>query len=704
MRFKKTFILILTAFIIIGIGPSYASEGQFNAAEKKFIQENINNTYTIGIYSMSGMNYFTYEDKIYGYILEVIEVLKDETGINFDLKIYSSWDSVYTGFLEGEVDFLFGANKTAERERIMLFSEPLEQIPYAIFIHEDSDLLTIGDFENQTIGFQKSDAIIGEFKKAYNNLEYNEKVFPTKNIGLYGVSTKRVDGFITLGGNMAYQFMYDYENIKLMTQLESITSDMTMATLKNNEELMNIVRKVLKKPTAKERIEVAKEKVESTFHQKLLRLTTEEKAFLASDPKIKIGIMKNYLPFEMYKNGELLGVAGIIFNHIADLINVDTEVIVDDFKGLYSKALAGDLDVLIMAKTKEREKYFDFPKPFYNERDVIYGKEESDSISSVYELENKKVAVIQGYWHESYLENNLINSKILITENIQESLEALSKEEVDYIIENRLVAEYYIERYGYKEIQKKGVTTRSSALYFAVTKVNRPLASIINKALKLVDFNKLTSEGVQSIPHSDPIQVQKQRSLIALLVVALVGVIYVLFRVFNNLVDQKSESKILKEKQKLLYQDSLTGLNNRHYFDSLLSTLKSKEKLCFIIIDLNELKAINDEYGHLVGDELIKLAAIRIKEIFKDFEHIRFGGDEFLLISENKTAEELELLINKSIKSAKKSTIEFENITLEGFSFGIGYAIRKNLYETINDVFKRADEAMYHNKVNGKKS
>lgn len=702
MRLKNFFVLLIIMFIIIG--SSYASEGQFNAEEKELIEESIDKTYTIGIYPMSGKDYFSYEEKTYGYILEVVQVLEDETGMDFDLRIYSSWDAVYNRFIDGELDILFGANRTEEREKIMLFTEPLEKIPYAIFVHKESDLLTIGDFENQTIGFQKSDMIINAFKESYTNLSYNEKIFPSKYSGFFALNTKNIDGFITPGGQMTHQFIYEFENIKLLTQLDGITSDMTVATLKENELLMSILNKVLEKPTSKARIEAAKASVTLTFNKKLLRLTEEEKSYLEANEKVRLGVLKDYLPFELYRNGELLGVAGKTFNYISELINIETEVIVDDFNNLYSKALAGEIDVLIIAKTKEREEYFDFPRPFYNERDIIYGKEESKSINSVYELENKRVAVIKRYWHEDYLKNNLINSDILITNNIQESLEALSKGEVDYIIENRLVAEYYINRYGYSQVKEKGVTTRSSALYFGVTKTNGPLVSIIDKALKLVDFNKLTNEGIQSIPHSDPIQVEKQRSLIALLIVALVVLIYLLFRVFNNLVNQKSESKILKEKEKLLYLDSLTGLKNRHYFDNRYSDLKNKEKLCFVIIDLNELKAINDQYGHLVGDELIKMASLNIKEIFQNFEHIRFGGDEFLLISENKSEENLEKLINKSIKVAKEVKIVFEDISLSGYSFGIGFAIRKSLDESINDVFKRADEAMYQNKVNGKNS
>jgi len=700
MKIKNMFIFFI--MILMLLGPSYASEGLFDAAERTYIENHEDKTYTIGIYPMTGKDYFYYDGKIYGYILEVIQVLEDETNLDFDLRIFSSWDAVYTSFLDGKVDLIFGANKTEERQKKMLFTDPLDKIPYAIFTHKDSDLLTIGDFENKIIGFPKSDIIINTFKHEYNNLIYKEEIFSSQYAGFYGLSQQNVDGFITSGGIMAYQFLYDYENIKLMTQLDDVTSDMTLGTLKENKLLMAIIRKVLEKPRNIEEIEEAKDQAELIFNRKVLQLTDKEKSYLDSNEIIRVGVLKNYLPFELYKDGEILGVSGKIFNYISQLINIEIEVIVDDFHGLYSKALAGEIDLLILAKTDEREKYFDFTRPFYNERDIVYGNEDSKSINSIYELENQRVAVIEAYWHKEYLKKNLRNPNIKITSNIQESLELLSKGEVDYLIENRLVGEYYITLYGYGEIQKKGVTTRSSSLYYGVPKNNGPLVSIIDKSLKLIDYKKLESEGIDSIPRSDSIQEKKQRALIGLLIIVLMGLIFILFKVFNTLVNQKTKSKILKEKQKLMYQDSLTGLKNRTYFDKRIEALKDKENFCFVMIDLDELKEINDTYGHLLGDELIKMAAVKIKEMFKGFEHIRFGGDEFLLISENKSEETLKTLIRKSKKAAEEAKIVFEDITLTGFSYGIGFAIRKNLDETINDVFIRADQSMYRNKTEGK--
>ena len=700
MNLKK--IVIIFIITLVFIQPSYAKEGLFNDAQKEYINSNQDKVYTIGIYPMSGKDYFFYENQHHGYLLNVVNKLEDNTSLDFDLKVFPTWDSLYNSFLNGEVEIIFGANKTKKRENKMVFTDPLEKIPYAIFINKKSDLLTIGDFENKTIGFTKSDMIIDTFKNAYNNLNYKEKIFNSPDTGFKKLSQREIDGFITSEGVMAYKFLYNYENIKLMTKLDGITSNMNLAALKENEILIKIIKKVLRKSNVKKEIETAKNEAELIFNRKFLNLTDKEKSYLEANKKITVGVLKNYLPIELYKDGKFLGVSGKIFSYISKLINLETEVIVDDFHSLYKKALEGEIDLLLMAKTEKREKYFDFPRPFYNERDIIYGNEKSKNINSIYQLENQKVAVIKEYWHKDYLKKNLRNPEIRITNNVQESFKLLSKGKVDYFIENRLVGDYYIDLYGYKNIEKKGLTTKSSALYYGIPKGNGPLVSIIDKSLKIIDYKKLESKGLNSIPDSESIKVKNQRAYIMLLIVFLIGLIYLLFYLFKKLINQRTKAKILREKQKMLHKDSLTGLKNRKFFNNKIKDLKDEKNLCFVVVDLNNLKKINDTYGHLIGDELIKTAANKLKEIFKDFEHIRFGGDEFLLISKNVSKEKLNDLIKKSKMIAKKTEIVYEDINLTGFSFGIGYAIRKNKNESINNLFSRADKTMYENKIESK--
>lgn len=111
----------------------------------------------------------------------------------------------------------------------------------------------------------------------------------------------------------------------------------------------------------------------------------------------------------------------------------------------------------------------------------------------------------------------------------------------------------------------------------------------------------------------------------------------------------KSALKNAANTNTLLHQqanhDSLTGLANRAYFQDvanhLIQTAKRKRKpLALIYFDLNEFKKINDTYGHLSGDELLKQVARRLKTVVRDSDFLaRLSGDEFVIITDVLTNE-----------------------------------------------------------------
>lgn len=139
--------------------------------------------------------------------------------------------------------------------------------------------------------------------------------------------------------------------------------------------------------------------------------------------------------------------------------------------------------------------------------------------------------------------------------------------------------------------------------------------------------------------------------------------------------------------------DILTGMNNRNYFEENIGKIyESLEETGVSVIDLDDLKAINDKYGHMAGDEAIKDVAGIIKEYVGELGHtIRMGGDEFLIFFD--TDSETSREINQKILEAGKR--------LER-SLSIGYSARKYRDEGIRELLKRADEAMYTAKKNGK--
>ncbi|MCD8562319.1 MAG: diguanylate cyclase [Bacilli bacterium] len=114
------------------------------------------------------------------------------------------------------------------------------------------------------------------------------------------------------------------------------------------------------------------------------------------------------------------------------------------------------------------------------------------------------------------------------------------------------------------------------------------------------------------------------------------------------------------------------------------------------MIDVNNLKMTNDAFGHIEGDKLlIKVASILKKYITKDDILARIGGDEFVYLIPNASLDKVQRLIKKI-----ENKVERESNKTNIISFSIGSAIKYNKNQTMEDVFKEAEDMMYKNKIN----
>ena len=153
----------------------------------------------------------------------------------------------------------------------------------------------------------------------------------------------------------------------------------------------------------------------------------------------------------------------------------------------------------------------------------------------------------------------------------------------------------------------------------------------------------------------------------------------------------------LKEKENLSYVDHLTGLNNRRYLDNELIRLGRKEylPLSIIAVDVNDLKLINDAFGHQSGDELLKAVAGTLVRSCREGDILgRAGGDEFAIYLPNTDEQAAERIKNRILKEAEQTRIDPLILSLS-----VGYAIKSDISQDIKDVIKTADNMMYADKV-----
>ena len=110
----------------------------------------------------------------------------------------------------------------------------------------------------------------------------------------------------------------------------------------------------------------------------------------------------------------------------------------------------------------------------------------------------------------------------------------------------------------------------------------------------------------------------------------------------------------LKQKNNLAYYDSLTGVKNRQYYDRVIRSKYCVKDCTVVFADVDNLKQVNDVYGHLAGDRLIQYVANQISN-FKPLEIVRYGGDEFVIIFDRPRVIHLD---NASIGIYEKSKFE----------------------------------------------
>jgi diguanylate cyclase (GGDEF)-like protein len=164
----------------------------------------------------------------------------------------------------------------------------------------------------------------------------------------------------------------------------------------------------------------------------------------------------------------------------------------------------------------------------------------------------------------------------------------------------------------------------------------------------------------------------------------------------------------LKYKEALArsYVDPLTGLLNRLSLDTIAPrelklSQRHNKALSLLVIDLDRFKEINDQYGHLAGDQALKSIADVIKDSLRETDQVfRFGGEEFVVLLNESDARCAQITAERIRKNIAETCIERENETIRlTTSVGISAITKSDDFESL---FARADEAVYLAKQEGR--
>lgn len=158
----------------------------------------------------------------------------------------------------------------------------------------------------------------------------------------------------------------------------------------------------------------------------------------------------------------------------------------------------------------------------------------------------------------------------------------------------------------------------------------------------------------------------------------------------------------LDEAEMQANRDTLTGLANRRVLQSRIEELiQSGLSFSLLLLDLNRFKSVNDKYGHLAGDELLKLFAARLRrQLRAEDTAARWGGDEFVVVLPCRLPDALarSRLLESSLRGQYSLEIGDSSLRIQvGVSIGVAEH-RKG--EGADQLLARADQLLYHTKAN----
>lgn len=676
MTKKQVIITSITLIVILILGWVFYyfflnqdEKSTLTIVEKKWIEKNKNNIVDIGI--INNIPIFNYDGE--GVFFEFIKKIEKDTGLEFN-----------------EISYDLGSTETPE---------------YAFKIKEKAD-------DNDISIYEDNYAIVSKNKVAYNDLED----IPAMTIGVTKNNLENINFYLYDNKNIQYK-VFDNET-SLFNEINSNNSSVQaivvpktiylnyinknklninynitdaklnfVLSLGNEKKLNTIIKKYYKKWYKDE----YKEQYNKYFLSNYFNFNNiyEDKVAKFRSKQYNYGFI-SYAPFSTSVDGKLVGISNEYMSQFASLANI--EIKYKEYKSLHD--LIKDFNenkVDLFFNTSSQNK---FDMDVYNtisavdENISIVTHENNDIIiKSLSSLKDKEVYVIAGSQAVSHLKGyGIVTREVNNFDNIldklnEDSIIAIDTKAFDIYRHNKL--DKFKIAYSFSLKNNYSYAIRD-------IKDNEVFSKFFNFYISFVDGKKIENNVTYDmyVPNVKNHLLQYLLGFVIGCGVVVAGITVIVKKPFK-----RNRKSIISKENKIKYIDMLTSLKNRNYLNSAIEKWDESEiyPQTIMIIDLNNIAYINDNYGHEEGDNVIKQAAnILITTQVENSEIMRTNGNEFLVYMVNYDEKQV-------ITYIRKLTKEFKELS-HGFGAAIGYSMIIDGLKTIDDAINEATLDMKSNK------
>ncbi len=673
MKNKKLYIIIplsIAFLVFVGVFYYYNREDDYslNAMDKKWIQDNIDTVVDIEYVS----DYPVYGGEN-GVFKSFIKTIKNATNIDFNEMPYLK--NAKTSGNSFRFRVLSNDNKLGKTDKLV------GEDVYVAFAKERIKITDVTDFKDMSIGAFAADAPeISYYLRSGDSLSY--KTYDTaaemiKALENGDIKMAILPNIMYLNETIGKKFFINYT-------LTEMNKKIVFTTTNKNDRFDSIMLKLFNYWKNNQYVKKYNSEL-LNYYIDGRNISDKDRTSLLSKSYV-YGYVENY-PYEVRDGKRVIGISGEYINRVNRLTGIDFKYSrFTKVENLEKAVQKGEVDIFF--------NYYDISAPNYNQADssfieqyVVLSKNKNSYVINSFEaLKDKNINMIKGTALFNYFKDNS-KANIVEFEDYKTMLKRSSENLL--IIDREVYLAYRSGKFASYDVLYNG--TISKDYNFMIKNEEANFYDIFNYITNTNSYYSYRNVAINDLNATIFEKATFEQMYILILLIIFVPLIILI--VSLAMYRRKKKIKVVKKEERRKYTDLLTSLKNRNYLNLNIDVWNKSRKYpqAVIVLDLNNVKYVNDNYGHEEGDRLIiKAAATLVNTQLENSEIIRTDGNEFLVYLVGYSEKQVEIYTKKLIK-------EFKNLPYK-FGAAIGYSMIFDDIKTVDDAINEATIQMRINK------
>ncbi len=674
---KKKVIIILSILIaiitFILVYRYYNKEDKtttLTVSEKRWVENNKDQTFDFDIVN----DYPLYALNGEGVIFDFLDDFEKQVGIEFN-----------------KIPYLKTSVPSSDSYKIQILNNDEKITKNDLFLFNDNYVAVgknyqrlnhINEMKNITFGVFKEDSEeISYYLKGGTNLSF--KTYTTIEELYLALESLQVN-MIIVPNNMYLNYTIKKDKYSINYYFTELKKQIVLTLSKNNKDLNAILTKYYNKWRQTKYIKEYNNAY-LNYYLEINKLNAKTKASLIS---------KNYVygyvehePYEVEVNDKVAGIAGEYIDRISRLANINFKYQKFKNKKELEEAIEkGKVDVYFDYYNFNDEKYLPTLSTFVEDYAILGKQEDNHIVNSFESLKDQNIAMLKGdSLYNYFLNNSRANIK---TYNDLDDLIKNANNKI-IVVDYEIYSHYQNSKF--KKLKLLYRDTMMNDYKFMVKNNNEAFYDLFNYIINTNSYYNYRNSGIENLNAS----ILEERTLeqVYTIVLLLIFTPLILLTILYLIIKKKKQIKKVKITDRHKYTDMLTSLKNRNYLNVKMPEWEECEVFpqSIVMVDLNNVKYVNDNYGHEEGDQLIvKAAGILVNTQLENSEIIRTDGNEFLIYLVGYSDRQISTYTKKLAK-------EMKNLPHE-FGAAIGYSIINDEIKTLDDAINEATLEMITNK------